>query len=327
MHHLLRRALLCAIVAFGIAAAAPVVAQNRPTVCNTGAFVSDIYNLSQPNRSFDADIWFWSNCSTSDREPLRQMEYMNANRLVIGLDDVLRRGNSWWSTRKVTGTWRVDWNVASYPFDRQTLRMVVEEGIDDLRQFSYEADTARSNVNPDIAIPGWQVTGFHIADDVRQYMTTFGDPNLAPSAGSEFSRLTIEVNIARDGMLSFFKLTAVVYISAILAMLSFRLDTETNFGDRFGLLVGTLFSTVVSMSVVNNTLGSDDQLTLIDLIHISCLLVILGGVILTLIANYRAKRGADPASLRKVDFYSQFAVAGTFVLVNASMIGLALYSS
>lgn len=316
---------LCALILVGLLLCGPAIAQTRPVVCNAGAFVSDIYNLSQTNRSFDADIWFWANCPTEERKPLRQMEYMNANRIVVGLDDVINRGNVWWSTRKISATWRIDWDVAAYPFDRQTLRMVVEEGIDDTARFSYSADTARSAASPDIDIPGWRVTDFRVAVDTRRYPTTFGDPNLAATAGSEFSRLTVEVDIARDGLLSFLKLTAVVYISAILAILSFRLDASTNFGDRFGLLVGTLFSTVVSMSVVNNALGSDDQLTLIDLIHISCLLVILGGVILTLIANYRAKRGVDPALLRRTDFSSQFVVAGAFTGLNALMIGLALF--
>lgn len=316
----------CAILLIVLALTSAASAQMRREVCPTGAFVSDIYNLSQTNRSFDSDIWLWSNCLSAKREPLRQMEYINANRVVVGLDDVINRGTTWWSTRKITGTWRVDWDVSSYPFDRQTLRMVVEEGIDDLRAFAYDADIGRSGISPDIVIPGWRVTEFRIADGVHPYLTTFGDPNLAPTAGSEFSRLTIEVDIARDGLLSFLKLTVVVYISAILAILSFRIETATNFGDRFGLLVGTLFSTVVSMSVVNNTLGSDDQLTLIDLIHISCLLVILGGVIVTLVSNYRAQHGAELRKLQAMDGYAAWTVSLLFVAANAVMIGLALHS-
>lgn len=314
------------LLLFGVSISVTALGQNLPKSCDTGAFVTDLYNLSQTNRSFDADIWFWTVCPDDTRTPLKQMEYMNANRTIIGLDYTLKRGDAWWSSRKVSGTWRVDWNVSSYPFDRQTLKMVVEEGVDDTSTFVHVADIARSAVSPDIKIPGWKVTGFRLTGDARTYQTTFGDPTLDPAAGSKFSRLTIEVDIARDGLLSFLKLTAVVYVCSILTMLSFRLDSVTNFTDRFQLLVGTLFATVISMSVVNNTLGSDDQLTLIDLIHISCLLLIVASVVMTLISNYRSKRGVKATVLRTVDFYSMFGMAGLFLFINVVLISWALFS-
>lgn len=302
----------------------PAQAQQTPDRCKTGVFVSDLHDLSQINRNFDADLWFWSVCPTAERQPLKSMEYINANRVVTSLDSTLPRDGAFWSNRKVVGEWRHDWNVSSYPFDRQTLQMVVEEGIDDDRAFAYDADTERSTYDPDIHLLGWRITGFRIVPLAHDYPTSFGDPTLAPGAGAEFSRLSIEVDIERDGLLSFLKLTSVVYVAAILALMSFRIDPSENFGDRFGLLAGSLFATVVSMSVANDQLGSNDQLTLIDLIHISCLLLIVAAAVLTLVANRMVRAGRDIATLRRLDTRYLVGFAALFVIFNIAMVARAL---
>ena len=115
-------------------------AQDQQDRCTVGSFISDLYNLSLSGRSFDADLWFWSVCPKADRQPLRSMEYINANGVETSLDSTTPRGDLFWSNRKVVGNWRHDWDVSSYPFDRQTLRMIVEEGTDDVRLFGYEPD-------------------------------------------------------------------------------------------------------------------------------------------------------------------------------------------
>lgn len=302
----------------------PALAQSAPERCKTGVFVADLHDLSQTARNFDADLWFWSVCAGADRKPLQTMEYINANKVITSLDSTLPRNGGFWSNRKVVGEWRHDWNLSSYPFDRQTLQMVVEEGVDDDRAFAYDADTERSAYDPAIHIPGWRITGFRLVPVDHDYPTSFGDPTLAPGAGAQFSRLSIEVDIERDGVLSFLKLTSVVYVAAILALMSFRIDPSENFGDRFGLLAGALFATVVSMSVASDQLGSNDQLTLIDLIHISCLLLIVAASILTLLANYRVRLGRSIEALRQLDVRYMLTLGGLFVLFNMAMVARAL---
>ena len=145
--------------------------------------------------------------------------------------------------------------------------------------------------------------------------------------GALFSRLSIEVDLVRDGLLSFLKLTAVVYVSAALALMSFRLDATSIFGDRIGLLVGALFATVISMNAANGELGSTDQLTLIDLIHVLCLVLIVTAMLLALRANRRTAKGAEAAPLREQDLRNMMVCGALFVLANVALVGNALLAN
>jgi hypothetical protein len=312
------------VALIGLAGIAPASAQQirTPDHCRTGAYITDLYNLSQPDRTFKADVWFWSVCDKPTRRPLQSMEYVNASQFNITLDSTAPRGDQFWSNRKVVGTWRHVWNVANYPFDRQTLTMVVEEGLQDVRSFYYDADGENSSYDPSLDIPGWRITDSRIVPNAHQYPTTFGDPSLTINTSAEYSRLSIEVDIQRDGFLSFLKLTAVVYVAAALALMSFRLNPIRHFGDRMGLLAGALFATVISMNSANSELASADQLTLIDLIHIACLILILSAAMLTLINNRAGTTDRDV--LRRRDYISLVSAAGAFVGINLALIGTAL---
>ena len=85
----LRKFIASLLAILVLAASAPTAAQRAPKTCSTDAFVTVFYNLSQTNRSFDADIWFWTACPDDTRMPLKQMDYMTADRIIIGLDSTL----------------------------------------------------------------------------------------------------------------------------------------------------------------------------------------------------------------------------------------------
>ena len=314
-----RRAVLIAVLVTVLSPLA-AFAQSAPATCKTGVFVSDIYKVSQPTRSFDSDLWFWSVCPNDDHRPLQTMEYINASKVDASLDSTIPRGAAVWSNRKVVGTWRHDWNVADFPFDRQTLHMVVEEGVDDSRTFVYDPDIQRSGYDNRIDIPGWKITGFRLTPSLETYTTSFGDPTLAVDASSDFSRLTIEVDIQREGLLYFLKLTAVAYIAAVLALMSFRIDPLEDFSARFGLLAASLFATVVNMSSANSQLGSADQLTLVDMIHIGGLLLIVGTAILALVSNHLVIHGHDQAANRRADLRYLITCAVMFAIYNVALL-------
>ena len=292
-----------------------------PQTCTVGAYVADLYNISMPDKSFDADLWFWSLCADPTLTPLHALEFINANSAEASLDSTLPRGGLAWSSRKVVANWRNDYDVTSYPFDKQTLKMTVEEATLDNRQFVYTPDTAHSTIDPAVQPPGWRVVGFRVEQGERLYPTSFGDPTLAAADGAEFSRLVISVDLQRDGLLSFLKLTAAVYVAAALALISFRLDPATVFGDRMGILAGTLFAVVISMTTVSGQLGSNERLTLIDLIHVSCLILIVAAALLGVRQNFLSQRGVDAATLHRIDGRYLLGPSVAFVLVNVVLVG------
>ena len=107
--------------------------------CSIGVYIMSLYNLNFNAHTFDADMWLWSNCPTEQRQPLKTMEFLNASNVVGSLDATMLRNNGYWSERKVIGTFRHNWDVRSFPFDRHTVEIIAEAGLYDTHYLVYEA--------------------------------------------------------------------------------------------------------------------------------------------------------------------------------------------
>lgn len=303
-------------------AAAGQPAQRGPQSCAIGAFVMALYDLSPANGSFESDVWLWSLCPDQSLTPLQAMEYINANSAEPGLTDEIPNGDIVWSSRKLRGEWRHSWDLRSFPFDRHTLRITVEEGLKDATKFFYRADPDNSGYSREIRLPGWQITDFRLVPRTVTYPTTFGDPTLSAGSGSSFSRLDIEVDIQRQGLLSFLKMTAVIYIAALLTLLSFVFNARTPgvFNARMSILAGALFATVLNLPRVGSDLGNSDAPTLIDALHIVCMVLILTVAILSVRSNYRTLDGHDHADIWRWEHRNMLICATLFVAANAFLI-------
>jgi hypothetical protein len=301
-------------------AAAPDTAATER--CKVGIFFVDLHQFEIQKRSFNANFWLWSVCASAQRQPLKVLEFVNANSTTGTLDQTTAREGVTWSQRKIDGNFRQDWDVRDFPFDRHVLSVTMEEGVDDTRAFNYDADTDRSGYDKNIDVPGWRVTGFKLVPSERRYDTTFGDPSLPPNASAHYSRLQAEISVVRTNTFtSFFKMASVVYVAATLALLSFlfHLDSGGSFGSRISFLAGSLFATVINMRIASTELGSNDGLTLIDLIHITALILIISATILTIIADRQLETGKKQ-SVRRFDFRNAVVCATLFLAANVVLI-------
>ena len=201
--------------------APPTLAQSdaAPATCRVGLYLRDLHSFDPTADTFGADLWLWSVCPTADHQPLQTMEFVNSDDVAVLLDvgdDPL------WTQRNVDGTFRYDWDERNFPFDRHTLTIDLEEGVEDVRRFVYEPDTANSGVDPELQLPGgWRMTGTTLVGSTKTYDTTFGDPDLPAGGSSEYSRLTLSIDLERTDLGGFFKLTAVVYAAFFFSLISY----------------------------------------------------------------------------------------------------------
>jgi hypothetical protein len=287
-----------------------------------GIYVVDLHQLDVQKRTFNANFWVWSVCGNEQRQPLKTIEFTNANSTTPSLDQIHPRDRTFWAAKKIDGSFRHDWDVRNFPFDRHVLSVTMEEGNDDTRTFQYQADFAKSGYDPKIAIPGWRLAGFRLVSSDQQYDTTFGDPSLPPNASAQYARLQAEIAVSRTNTFtSFFKMASVVYVAATLALLSFlfHLDSGGSFGSRISFLAGSLFATVINMRVASTELGSNEGLTLIDLIHITALILIIGATVLTIVADRQLETGKKQ-SVRRFDFRNAIICGTLFIGANAALI-------
>ncbi len=263
-----------------------------PDTAKIGAFVTSIFDFSLADNSFSADFWLWLNYSfDSTANLLESTEISNAKHYEYFLPDVEIVNGITWGTQKCRATIKKDWNIANFPFDNQVLIIEMEESILDATELVYVADTVNTIYDHRIHIDGWTITDFGIRTGIKDYRTSYGDPEI--SGSSHYAGAEVFFKFQRDGISLFFKLFTGIYVAFGISLLVFFMGPEN--AERFGLLVGSLFAGIGNKYVVDSLLPETTTYTLVDKVHTLTFLTILVSLITTVIAyrlNHVEKRKA-----------------------------------
>ena len=268
-----------------------------PKTCNVGAYLISLHDFDLANGLFSTDFWLWSSCPSKDLQPLKVVDFVNANTKDIqtSLYATYKRRNGYWSYVKVSGPFRYDWDVHNFPFDRHVLQITLENTNAVAEDFIYTADKKGSKYSKDIALEGWRITDFTVAQNTYQYATTFGDPDLPESGTTNYSHLDILISIARDSAISFIKICAPVYIAFGISLVAYFLDIASG----TGLLAATLFAVVVNQQVSESLLGSVETLTLVDQIHLTAMAYILATCIVIVYPQIKCEGDREELPIRR----------------------------
>ena len=290
----------------------------EPQTCRVGVYLISLYDFDMTRGSFGADLWVWSTCPDETVKPLDVADFVNANQIQTRLPATFNRSGTYWSYLKASGTFRHTWNVASYPFDRQGLRIVIEHTADPASKFSYTADHEGSKASPEINVDGWRITNFQTGQETYIYDTVFGDPAFVGQKQSDYSRLVVTVSLARTKRWSFIKLIAGVYVAFALSSLVFFLGPYHG-GRRTSLLGGTLFAVLVNQRVAESVLGRVEQLTLIDVIHVVAMIYIFAIALAGIYAMWQHNNGQEEPA-RRTDRRAFWITAVSYVVVNLALL-------
>lgn len=289
-------------------------AGTEPRTCSVGVYLIALYDFDLTRGSFGADMWVWSTCPDEKMKPLDVADFVNANQLQTRLTATFNRSGTHWSYVKASGVFRHHWNVASYPFDRQELRIVLEHTADPASTFSYKADAEGSKPSPEIDLEGWRITNFRLGQETYIYDTVFGDPAFVGKKQSDYSRLVLTVSIVRTKRWSFIKLIAGAYVAFALSVLVFFLGPYHG-GRRTSLLGGTLFAVLVNQRVAESVLGRVEQLTLIDVIHVVAMVYIFAIALAGIYALQLHNNGHEERA-RRSDRRAFWITSVSYVIVN-----------
>ena len=323
---MLRRlfALLCLLTILaqvGTAAAQPAPERHR-----LGLFVTGLHALDVARGTFGATFWIWS-VGPNSKQVLRTLDFVNAAAIDVRLDSTVPAGpGRSWSQQRVTGTFRAPWDLRRYPFDQHDLEILIEEGIEELNRFVYEADTLNSGFDlREAALEGWRLRSMRLEPWGTAYPTNFGNPT-ATEPLSRYSAVRAVLHVERTDWTGFAKLTASLYAAFLLCALGCLVPVNNvSFSPRITFMVASLFAIVLNMRAASAALGSEHGLTLIDGLHVAGLAYVVAIAAATVVVRrgqerLDAGRGGDAASLARLDHRLCGAAAAGFVLANAAML-------
>lgn len=286
------------------AAPAPVRAAEPPRVIKIGLFIANLFDINFAQQDVEAQFWVWFNHTNPAFDPKKDIEIVNAQKLETLSSYRTDAGpKGIWDQVKYSATLKQDWNVANYPFDRQTIRILIESATDDARALKFEPDLEGTKLRRDLRLAGWTIEGMKVTAANEFYETAYGDPTMNAMGPSIYPRLTVEIDIKRHGwrlLLSTFIGfgLAIALAGIVLTASAFRHSSEViDIGAQLAVATGALFSTIGSGYILQSGLPPTTDFSLADAFQLTAFTVTFLTMLMIFIVHVLRKRRMWTAAL------------------------------
>ena len=296
-------------------------AQAQPDTVTVGSYVISVHDINFRDKEYTMRFWLWFLYDNPDFDFSTQLDIPNAKSIdppEIILDSL---DNKTWAIMKMKATMKESWKVADFPFDKQHLKVQVENTLFDNNDLVFKPDTKGSTYDKAEALDGWDITNFRVSTILNDYETGFGDT--APNRNLQnFSAFLIEMDIERNAWGLFLKIFIGMYIAFLISVISFTIQVQ-ELEPRFGLPVGGLFATVGNKYIIDSILPETSAFTLVDTLHTLTFLGIFATLVVSAVALRYYDNGKKETAIRINKFGSKV-VLWSYLILNLIFIGLAI---
>ncbi|BAI74714.1 hypothetical protein AZL_b00510 (plasmid) [Azospirillum sp. B510] len=290
--------LACALGAAPSRAEAGAPAQTGPTEVTVGMYLTQLQDFDMSKRSFSASFWLWFLHDNPGYDPHDSVEISNAKSDGVKFPSLDTGKGVRWHQEKHAAVLAEDWEITRFPFDRQRLKIMIEDGKYDATAIRFLADTKNSRIDPAVSVPGWTIENFELAARDAVHPTSFGDPTLS-GKDSVYSWVVATITVKRQGLRLLCSLFVGFGVAFLLALLTFFLDFEAMAGSRIGLVAAAVFAAVGNKYALDNALPPAPGFTLSDVIVSTTFAAILLAALTVVLMQVTHKR--QPRLARWID--------------------------
>jgi hypothetical protein len=207
----------------------------------------------------------WLKYKNKDFDFLQNLEVPQAKSVDKSFSTVDSSGEQIYMQMKLQCVMKDSWKISNFPFDRQTLRLSIENSQFDSRDLVFVPDTVGNHFDPRFTLRGWTIDSCTISTGTKAYETAFGDDEMA-KPHTEYSSFRVRLGIKRDATGLFWKMFLGMYIAFLIAYICFYIHTD-GIDSRFGLSVGSLFAVIGNKYIIDSALPESTSFTLVDTLH------------------------------------------------------------
>ena len=245
-----------------------------------GSLVTDLRNFDYAKNSFDMIFYVWWNSADANYHPDKIMEIINAfsfehkNNFQTSFEEGLYN-----TSVRYYATIHHHWDMREFPFDRQILKIKMEDGLSDIDSVRFIPDVKNSRIAQEFLLPGWEIESFSIKEEPFTYSTNFGN-NIVDNA--VFSRVFLEIDMKRSGMREFINYFIAFFIGVFLIGLGYFI--YPSFTDaKFSLALSAIFAAMANKYILDGLLPITPDFTLSDNIQLlSFSYIIIGSAVFTI---------------------------------------------
>ncbi len=245
----------------------------QPDTVKTGIYVTSIHDVDFKQQEYTIDFWLWMKYKNPDFDFSHNLEVPLAKTVDKYFETKDTTGGNVFILMKLQCVMKDSWQITNFPFDKQVLRLSIENSQYDSRSLVFVPDTSGKHFDPRFTLPNWRIDTFRVTAGTKAYETTFGDETLTKPR-TEYSSFRVRVSISRDATGLFWKLFIGMYVAFLIAYVCFYIHADS-IDSRFSLSVGALFAVIGNKYIVDASLPESITFTLVDTLHGITLLFIL----------------------------------------------------
>lgn len=253
-----------------------------PDTVRVGAYVISVHDINFHDKEYTVRFWLWFLYDNPEFDFTTQLDIPNAKTIDPPESIIDTVDGKAWVMLKMKCVMKENWSVQDFPFDKQHLKVHIENSILDNTVLIFDPDHAGSKFDDEEAIDGWNILNFKVGVRNNNYSTGFGDPREGHNQQT-FSQFTIDLDIERAAWGLFMKIFLGMYIAFFIATISFT-PHPSEMEPRFGLPVGGLFAAVGNKYIIDSLLPESSGFTLVDTLHALTFIAIFGTLLVSAIA-------------------------------------------
>ena len=281
-------------------------ARTTPVEVEVGVWLSGIYDIDFLDGSFTAEIYIWFISSDPDFQPFETLQVLNGRdwtqRAVFS--QYLPDGRHYVAGFLNT-TVTHDWDLLYYPFDRQTLDIVIETPLTS-EQLRFIPQNERSMVGEFVEVEGFRIDHLIVAEQVASYASDFG---LDSASASQYSRLVVEIFAERESGRIIIAMLVGFIVANIIALLTFAIDVS-QISIRVSMVGSAIFAAIGNMYLLNSQMSPAVGSIIVDRFAVGTFSAILVALLCGILVNTLATRNRVDLAL--------WINRGTFVVLLAS---------
>ena len=259
-----------AIVAFAITGVllCPHIANAQrtpPDTVRVGIYINSIHDIDFKQKEYTITFWLWLKYKNKDFDFMQNLEIPQAKSVTRSFATTDSSNNRIYLLMKMQCIMKDSWRINNFPFDKQKLRLSLENSQFDSKSLVFVADTLGKHYDPRFTLRGWDIDSCTINIGTKKYETAFGDDSYT-KPHSEYSSFKIFLNISRNATGLFWKLFLGMYIAFLIAYICFYIHPD-GIDSRFGLSVGALFAVIGNKYIIDSSLPETTTFTLVDTLH------------------------------------------------------------
>jgi Neurotransmitter-gated ion-channel ligand binding domain/Neurotransmitter-gated ion-channel transmembrane region len=301
------------------------IPSGQPVKVSVGLHISNLADVNQASETFDINgylMYTWqdkrlayrvkpgepaSKASALDQiwHPAIEMVNFKASNNSETLVDIQPDGTVA-AQERFAKTLSAGLSLQRFPFDRQSLQVVLESLRYPEKEVQFVADPKKISIGTDnfVSLSEWQI------GEIKG----INGKSFFPPESQHYSRVTIDINIKRNSGFYILKVMLPLLFITIASWSVFWINPN-EFSTQIGIAFTNLLTVVALLLVINDSLPKVGYVTFMDGFTMTCFMTILVAILVLLIAHRSKSRDNDQRA-QKVQNLARWVVPSGFVLTN-----------